>query len=231
MNETEFDKFAAEYDALHRKNVALSGRTPEFFARYKIEAVRDFVEATSVPHFPNCRVLDFGTGVGNSIPFLSACFPGAELWACDVSRKSLEIARTRFPDMARYVLLDDKRHQLPPFDLVFTACVFHHIPRAEHADVINSVFGMIRQRGLFFIFEHNPLNPLTRRAVDACPFDANAVLLPASYTVKLLRGAGFREVQLSYRLFFPGFLSILDRLESHLSWLPLGAQYLVVGRK
>lgn len=62
---------------------------------------------------------------------------------------------------------------------------------------------------MLLLFEHNPWNPLTRHAVANCPFDENAVLISAPEMRKRLRTAGFRNVRIDYRLFFPGFLSAL----------------------
>ena len=36
----EFDKFADEYLAIHTENLKLSGETPDYFARYKIDELR-----------------------------------------------------------------------------------------------------------------------------------------------------------------------------------------------
>ncbi|MEM0944235.1 MAG: class I SAM-dependent methyltransferase, partial [Pseudomonadota bacterium] len=79
--------------------------------------------------------------------------------------------------------------------------------------------------GLFFVFEHNPWNPLTVHAVNNCPFDENAVLIPAPVMRGRVREAGWRDVALSYRVFFPGPLAALRPPERGMTWLPIGAQY------
>ena len=81
------------------------------------------------------------------------------------------------------------------------------------------------------IFEHNPLNPLTIRAVNTCPFDENAVLIPARQLVHNMVVAGFGAPFRNYRIFFPGHLRAFRVLEPYLTWLPLGAQYYVAARK
>jgi hypothetical protein len=44
MSNAEFDKYATEYDQMHRKSIASSGYEPSFFDEYKIvEMVRLFV--------------------------------------------------------------------------------------------------------------------------------------------------------------------------------------------
>ena len=90
---------------------------------------------------------------------------------------------------------------------------------------------MLRPGGLFVIFEHNPRNPLTVRAVNTCPFDEHAVLIDAKVMQVCLAEAAFTEIQLAYRIFFPRILRALRILEPMLRWLPLGAQYYVSARK
>ena len=75
------------------------------------------------------------------------------------------------------------------------------------------------------VFEHNPANPATRYIVATCPFDENAVLLPAAALRKSQAAAGFRRVELTYTGFFPGALRRLRPLERFMTGLPCGAQY------
>ena len=75
------------------------------------------------------------------------------------------------------------------------------------------------------VWEHNPYNPVTRYIVATCPFDENAVLITATELAKCERKAGFRHITTRYCGFFPGPLAALRRLETAISWLPLGAQY------
>ena len=80
------------------------------------------------------------------------------------------------------------------------------------------------------IFEHNPLNPVSRYIVATCPFDENAVLIPGPRFAERQRRAGFREVDVAYTGFFPGALRGLRPIEPLLRWLPLGAQYYTFAR-
>ena len=225
MNRSEFDKFAQEYTDLHAANISASGEGPEYFADYKI---RDLVElARSVESVGQvARILDFGAGVGSSVAYFQRYFPGASLTCVDVSRKSLRIGSQRF-DGVGFVEFDGSR--LPfadaSFDCVFSACVFHHIEPALHVPLFAELRRILRPGGLITIFEHNPLNPLTVRAVDTCPFDENAILLRAGTLRRRLADAGFAHPAIAYRIFFPRALRLLRPLERWLKWLPLGAQY------
>jgi hypothetical protein len=43
MKQAEFDRFADEYENRHRRNIAVTGENPEFFAEYKISQLATFV--------------------------------------------------------------------------------------------------------------------------------------------------------------------------------------------
>jgi ubiquinone/menaquinone biosynthesis C-methylase UbiE len=227
MEKAEFDRIADEYETLHRRNIAVSGESPEFFARYKVKDVA--LEATRRGVAVR-RLLDFGSGTGNSLPHFHASFPEAAITCADVSARSLEISRARFPQLeARHVEIDGPT--LPfddeTFDVSFSACVFHHIPHGEHPRWLAELRRVTRKGGLLVIFEHNPLNPLTAKAVRECPFDENAVLIRASAFRRRVEDAGWNAAHAVYRIFFPHLLSFARPAERWLRSLPLGAQYFV----
>jgi ubiquinone/menaquinone biosynthesis C-methylase UbiE len=230
MDVSEFDKFADEYKSLHADNVRASGETPAYFARYKVQDVAQVLRGQAQQAL---RILDFGAGVGTSAPYFREFFPYAQLTCLDVSRKSLELGLRQFSGEADFVAFDGKTIPFPDnsFDLTFAACVFHHIEHAQHPALLSELRRVLRPNGYAVIFEHNPLNPLTMHAVNTCPFDEHAVLIRASQLVRTLEQAGFRQLERRYRIFFPKALRSLRFLEPYLTWLPLGAQYCVFGRK
>lgn len=224
MDEAEFDRFADEYRALHAANIRLSGELPDFFAEYK---VADVAEALGDRLGDHPAILDFGAGVGTSVPYFRKYFPRCRLTCLDVSHRSLDVGRARFEGQAEFVHFSGVRVPFADssFDLVFFACVLHHIPHGEHPALLAEARRVLRPRGMLVVFEHNPYNPLTVRAVNTCPFDANAVLLKAGSLRRSAVRAGFAPGVLRYRIFFPGALRSLRPLERGLRWLPLGAQY------
>ncbi len=230
MDAAEFDKFADEYLSTHAANVRLSGEGPDYFARYKIEAVRRRWSALGRPE-PRA-ILDFGTGIGNSLPHLAELFPDARITGLDVSERSLAVAEHRYPGVAELVRYDGDDIPLRParFDLIFSACVFHHIEAQEHVALFSKLRALARPGGAMAIFEHNPVNPVTRYIVATCPFDENAVLIPAQELRRRQSQAGFKDVQVRYTGFFPGSLKALRPLERYMSALPMGAQYYTLAR-
>jgi SAM-dependent methyltransferase len=231
MDEAEFDRFADEYRQMHAVNIRASGESPEWFAEYKIADVAALVAAGDVDGSP--AILDFGAGIGTSIPYFRKYFPSCQLTCLDVSNKSLEIGRARFAGQADFVHFDGTRIPFPDeqFDLVFLACVLHHIPHAEHAGILAEARRVLRPAGSLVVFEHNPYNPLTVHAVNTCPFDENAVLLPPGRLKRNAIRAGFLQSRVSYRIFFPRSLRALRPLEPWMKWIPLGAQYYLHGSK
>lgn len=228
MERSEFDAFADEYEGLHSQNIRLSGEEPAYFAQQKAQMAAALVADA----LPRPRILDFGTGVGNSIEPLKQQFPAAQLEGIDVSLRSLEIATSRFAELATFRHFDGAT--IPSadgsFGLAFAACVFHHIDGGEHEALIRELRRVLAPGGWLTIFEHNPLNPLTRHAVNTCEFDRNARLLTARTLKAVVRRAGFSHVQAKYCVFFPRALRALRPLEKRMGWLPLGAQYCVVAR-
>jgi SAM-dependent methyltransferase len=229
MQPSEFDRFADEYHSVHAQNIRLSGEDPTYFARYKARDAADIARGAMEMR----KVLDFGTGVGNSLPFLHEYFPDCRITGVDVSRRSLDVARTRFADIAELLEFDGRT--LPAadgsFGLALAACVFHHIDPAEHAEQLAEIRRVLAPGGWLLLYEHNPWNPLTRKAVRECPFDENAQLMTAMTLARRARAADFASVRTRYRVFFPAALSRLRPLERWLGWLPLGAQYCVICRK
>lgn len=230
MKASEFDKFADEYLATHQQNIAITGEDPDYFARYKVDTVAARLRSLGCP--APSRVLDFGCGIGNSAPHLRAAFPSAEIVGLDVSERSLAVARQRFADVAEF-----RRYEggadiplEPGFDLVFSACVFHHIDADQHVALFAGLKRTLAPGGVLSIFEHNPWNPVSRYIVATCPFDEEAVLIAAPEFARRQRAAGFTDVDVRYTGFFPGPLKALRPLEQAMTWLPLGAQYYTLAR-
>ncbi len=231
MDRRQFDRFADEYAALHARNVAVTGEPPEYFAEYKLRHMHRMLGAEGMTS--SARILDFGAGVGNSVPFFTKYFHGSWVVCADVSERSLDVAQRRLGDQAQYVLFAGETlpFQENSFQLAFTACVFHHIAAIEHISILREICRVLCPGGHLFLYEHNPLNPLTLRAVRTCEFDEDAILIPASVMRSRFDQAGYSEISVRYCVFFPHFLRSIRFLEPWLAPVPAGAQYCVWGRK
>ena len=180
-------------------------------------------------HPPELSALDVGCGIGLTDGYLGD-FGRVE--GVDVSEDLIERAAAANPAV-RYRSYDGRR--LPygdgSFDLVFAICVVHHVPPAEWQTFVAELARVVRPGGLTVVFEHNPLNPLTRLAVSRCAFDKDVALLPRTRTEHLLSSAGLAVDEARYILFFPWRSRRLRAFERRIGLLPLGAQYYAAARK
>ncbi len=228
--EPEFDAVADEYEALHSENVRASGYSTAYFAEYKVREVADYLAGRGRAG-QELAVLNFGCGIGNTEGFLRRHLPAAVIYGVDVSPRSIAHAQSRHRDLAGVHFSVYDGETLPwnfAFDVIFVANVLHHVPRPEHVAMLRMLRGSLRPGGTLFLFEHNPWNPVTVRAVKTCAFDRGAVLLSPRYARRILAQAGFRWCGLRFTLFFPKLLAALHPLEKFLRKVPLGAQYYLI---
>lgn len=230
MKDSEFDRFAKEYRKTLAENITASGEAPEFFAEYKIADVARHVRESNISAE---NILDFGCGVGNSIPYFRKYFPSSKLVGADISRDSIALAGEQFGLDADFVTIDEEKGINAPdasFDVLFSACVFHHIPHSSHEYWLSELRRIARPNAMLVIFEHNPWNPLTVRAVNTCEFDVNAHLITPFALQAAMKRAGWTNSRHEYRIFFPKSMASLRVFEKYLKWLPFGAQHAVIAR-
>jgi SAM-dependent methyltransferase len=218
VSRVDFDQYAGQYEAILAAQTNFFNGDSSYFARYKIELAQQQAGHADA-------VLDFGCGIGRSMPYLREVFPKADIIGCDPSAESLAIARKQNPT-CRFVSMDELSLE-PKFDLVIASCVFHHIPPQDRQIAIRYCYSRLKEGGHFIIFEHNPINPVTRHLVKTCPFDADAVLLSMRETIARMRNEHLNIDESSYYLFFPQSLATLRPFEKYLRWLPMGGQYFV----
>ncbi|MHB8914788.1 MAG: class I SAM-dependent methyltransferase [Thiobacillus sp.] len=217
-NKVDFDDYTDNYNQLLKERTKFFASSEEYFARYKVGIVRTEMCV------PTSRILEYGCGIGRNIPFLQEAFPGAAIMGSDISAASLEIAR-RDNAGVEFFLEEKNAGPFEGFDLIFVAGVFHHIPVAQRTDAARILSNRLLPGGSLFVFEHNPYNPITRRIVNSCPYDEDAILLKPSELKNILSKAALTVDRNAYCLFVPPRLSLLAGLESWLGWLPLGGQY------
>jgi SAM-dependent methyltransferase len=220
----DFDEYTGNYNDLLREGTKFFSANEEYFARYKIDLIRADLKG------PVSRILEYGCGIGRNIAYLQAAFPGAEVIGTDISIGSLEFARRENPGVRFEVEGVNARLDLGKFDLIFVAGVFHHIPVVERPGVARVLADRLGEAGTLYVFEHNPYNPVTRRIVNACPYDADAVLVKPAELRSLVTAAELEWHRHAYCLFVPPKLSLLKPVERLLEWLPLGGQYWMKAR-
>jgi SAM-dependent methyltransferase len=228
--EAEFDLLADDYYEQHKQNISASGEGPEYFSEYKIKDLASWMNKRKVSE--KLSILDFGSGIGNSIPYFRKYFKNAHLTCADVSQKSLEISKERYPGNEDYLKIESNFNKnIIKKDIIFSACVFHHIPHDEHSFWLSELYRVASDDGMLVIYEHNPLNPLTVKAVNTCPLDVNAELITARKLKKTMEESGWENIKIHYKVFFPAFLSFLRPVEPCLAWFCVGAQYRISGFK
>ncbi|MGU3540705.1 class I SAM-dependent methyltransferase [Methylobacterium sp. A54F] len=222
-----FDAYADAYGAAVQASIDFAGLPHDFYLRAKALLLADVI-AREGGRFESC--LDVGCGVGALHPHLAGLF--RHLAGVDVSQES--IARAAASNgLSSYRTYDGRA--LPyadgSFDLALTSCVMHHVPPADWPAFAAEMARVVRPGGLVAVIEHNPYNPLTRLAVRRCAFDRDAVLLGPGRTRDLLRGAGLGRVAVRSFLLLPTLHPAARRCEAALARIPLGAQYLALGRR
>lgn len=226
VEKVDFDQYASDYDRIMKEDLEFFGEENSYFAEYKIKIIKDtFLE---IPH----KILDYGCGIGRNIPFYHKFFPEAEIYGCDISEKSLEIAQKDNPQ-AKFFLISEEniQKQFEEFDIVSISCVFHHIEPSLRNGTIEFIHQLLRPKGSVYIFEHNPINPVTRKIVRDCVWDEDAILLPAKESETLINHTGMKIEKKRYTIFFPAFLKFLRPMEKLLGFIPLGGQYYIKGNK
>jgi SAM-dependent methyltransferase len=225
---TSFDEVAERYDQELNRGISLSGESSEYFVDGRVQWLKSVVERLDLTA---PRLLDFGCGVGNAGHKLLQELRGQSLVGFDLSTASVRQARLRWPASNLSWTSEPADLELEAFDIVYTSGVFHHIPVEARQHELQRIYQSLRPGGVFALFENNPWNPGTRWVMSRIPFDQDAVTLTPYETRRRMAEAGFQIEQTRYLFFFPRSLRIFRRLENRLARIPLGAQYVVLGRK
>jgi SAM-dependent methyltransferase len=225
---SEFDAYRDTYRAEIEQALPLGGMELERFTAAKADRLVELAGRCLGPQGA-LTALDVGCGTGETDRFLAEAF--GSLHGADISEGLLSRASESNPGV-------EYRHHEPgrlpyengTFDLAFCINVMHHVPPPEWPAFVAEMGRVTRRGGIVTVFEHNPLNPITRRVVSRCTFDADAVLLRRRRTQQLLEDAGLLPTEGGYILFIPVGAAWARALERPLRWVPLGAQYYVAGR-
>jgi SAM-dependent methyltransferase len=228
MEKVNFDEHAEAYEKTLDKDLEFFGEESSYFAEYKINVVKNTIGSTD-----SLNILEYGCGIGMNIKFFSKHFPNAKVTGCDISQKSLDVAKKRNSPDVNFFLIGEEEisKRLNSYDLIFVSCVFHHIEPPLREGAMKNIFNLLKSGGSFYFFEHNPFNPVTRHIVNTCVWDTDAILLKPKESLGLMNKTGFKVENKRYTLFFPSFLKFLRFTEGILFFLPLGGQYYIKAKK
>jgi SAM-dependent methyltransferase len=221
----DFDVWKDSYRDEVEKVVAFSGQDADYFAELKARALIDLAHRR-VGDPKGLTAVDVGCGIGATDRHLVDAFGkviGVDIVAGVLERAAVEVPEAEF----RHYDGDLLPVADGSVDVVFAICVVHHVPPARWAAFAGEMARVLRPGGIAAIFEHNPLNPLTRRVVANCVFDEDAVLLRRHTAAGLLAGAGLRAPEHRYIAFLPFGGAKVAPVEAALRRVPLGAQYYV----
>jgi SAM-dependent methyltransferase len=226
---TRFDSYDKTYRDEVQKSISFIGRDHSFFTKLKADELLELVRRElGEPH--DVHALDVGCGPGETDAYLVGEL--GSLHGVDISAGVVEAARARNPGVSYDVY--DGVH-LPyddgSFDFVFSINVVHHVQPQRWQDFVSELARVVCPGGALALVEHNPYNPLTRLAVSRCEFDDDAVLLRRTNAERLVRTAGLDVAPPRYIVFFPWKSALLARAARALHRVPIGAQYVVTGRR
>jgi SAM-dependent methyltransferase len=226
----DFDRYRDAYREEIEDSISFSGADLDFFTRAKAHALLELTER-GVGAPGGLTFLDVGCGPGETDLFLKGRV--GRLSGVDVSAGMLERARRSNPwaEYREYSAGERLPYEETTFDVCFAICVFHHVPLEQRVPLLEEMIRVCRPGGLIVLFEHNPLNPLTRKAVAGCDFDRDAQLMTRRQASRLLGEAGLDSPRGRYIEFFTRDSRLLRGVEGRLGWLPLGAQYAVYAHR
>jgi ubiquinone/menaquinone biosynthesis C-methylase UbiE len=225
-----FDEFATNYRTIHNESIKISGETSEYFAEFKIKWLKQNAE------MEDFKFLDFGCGDGTLGEYFLKYFSDKATYdGVDISQESIRVANEKqlsgpaFHSFNGTVLpFEDNT-----FDYCMAACVFHHIDHSLHEQILQEIRRVLKKGGKFYLWEHNPHNPITRKVVAECEFDKDCVLLTPKYSKNIMKKTGFDSVKNEFVIFMPrkNFMKPFLFIENYLTGVPIGAQYITTAVK
>lgn len=225
----EFDQYAKDYRQLHNENLKITGFNSFHFIDVKMQwlAMHENNE--------NLHVLDLGCGDGYTAEYMYKYFPNWKIEGIEVSEESIDECKKKHAPNCNFQWFDGKfvPFKDDSFDVIFIACIFHHVPLEEHDALLAEAKRVLKKGGRLYLVEHNPYNLGTQYLVKTCVFDGTAHLLVASHFKKLFTQQSWKLNFVKYIVFFPNWwlFKPFHFLEKKLSWLPFGGQYFISATK
>ena len=224
-----FDRFAGNYDDALNQGLSLTGESRKYYAERRVHWLARQLARYGLTGSP--KVIDYGCGTGSTAELLHRELHAECVLGMDVSEDQLEIARERHrTPWARFCNV--KEHWPDEsYDVVYCNGTFHHIRPLQWAEAAKFLFDSLAPGGWLGLWENNPWNPGTRMVMKKIPFDRDAQMLSIWQARRMVAAAGFEVVRSDSLFYFPKSLSLFRPMERWLTGLPLGGQYLILGRK
>jgi SAM-dependent methyltransferase len=116
---------------LYNKKTALAFYEERYAKHYmsewpkeKKQRVFNLIKSLPLPEYGSA--LDFGCGNGIFTDLLKQALPRWEVYGCDISKTSIENAKSRFPE-CKFFVSNDEVQALKKFDFLFTHHVLEHV--------------------------------------------------------------------------------------------------------
>ena len=219
---SDFDDYALDYEKRMHQTLSFALTSEQYQAEYKSKLIKRYASRSR----KISKILDFGCGVGLSVPSLQENFPEAKIFLTDVSEVSLNVVRQKFDAVT---ILKAELETDEKFDVIFMSTVLHHITAKDRFKIIEKLKLRLSNDGCIFIVEHNTYNPLTLKIVADCDMDHDAELVSIRDLKRFLTNeCSLKVVDSGFCSFFPQPLKALAKIDRVLRRVPLGGQYFMV---
>jgi len=136
--ETGYDQMADKFSS-----------TRNFFWR-DLSFIGDYAKAKD-------KIFDFGCGNGRILEILQD--KNIQYWGADVSRKLINLAKTKYPQFKEHFSKIEVEESLPFkenfFNLVFSIAVFHHFPPKYQKKKIKEIYDLLKPDGKIILTAWN----------------------------------------------------------------------------
>lgn len=225
---TQFDFIAEDYDSIVEEVIGIKGGH-NYYEQYKVQYLKPLIDKQRNDR-QYVKVLDYGCGVGLlSNEIMKACNK-IIIHGFDVSSESIKSVPDRLR-VEKNLFTSNLGDLEKGYDVAILSVVLHHVLPQDRKEVMKNIYSRLRGGGILVIIEHNMLNFFTRKTVNNCVFDKDAIMLDVKESIDLMKNNKYYNVKSSYITFFPEMLKVLRGMDKYLGWLPLGAQFMVVGEK
>ncbi len=189
----------------------------------------------------NC--LTIGCGIGEAEEHFAGHFK--KVVGIDYSKPMIQKAKSKEIPNACFKRMDasNMKFKDASFDIVVAFNMFHHIPSGIiFKNILKEIQRVLKNNGLFFNYDMNPLNPATRKMIKSLTIDKDVHLggfsknkFPttffASEFTHLAEQHCFKKIRKETLIFFPRQLRLLSFLEPLFNKTPFGGLYCLVFKK